>query len=63
MDEENIPILVSKELFEDMLEAVEQRDGKSLTVEYSGTLRGTVTYCEATVYELEPHPDPMTVAE
>ena len=63
MDEENIPVLVSREVFENMLEAVEQRDGKTFEVDYRGTIRGTVTYCEATVYETDPHPDALTVGQ
>lgn len=63
MDEDDIPVLISRELFEDMVEAVERRDGKSLEVRYSGTYRGTLTYSEATVYELDPHPDALTVGQ
>lgn len=60
-DEMTIPVLVDRTLFEDMVGAIEERDGKTLEVKYGGTMRGTLTYCEATVYEVEPHPDPMTV--
>ena len=61
VNEDDIPVLIARELFEDMLAAVEKRDGKALEVKYGSTYRGTVTYCEATIYEMEPHPDPLTV--
>ena len=60
--DDDAPVLVSRELFEEMLEAVAKRDGKELEPKYSGTYRGTLTYVEATVYEMEPHPDPLNVA-
>jgi hypothetical protein len=59
---DDAPVLVERELFEQMVEAMAKAEGKEFTLEYT-TLRGTITYANATVYETEPHPDPLTVGE
>lgn len=62
-DEADIPVLVSRALFEECVEAMAKAQGKEFEVKYGGTLRGTVTYCEATVYDLDPIPDSLTVGQ
>ena len=52
------PVLISRDLFEYMLRVVGERDGKTLEAQYSGTVRGTTTYVEATVFEMEDAEEP-----
>lgn len=55
--------LVAKPLFDELIECWKQVKGKEVEVEWGPAHRKTVTFFEPTIYELDPHPDPLTVAD
>lgn len=58
-------VLMSEGLFEELVAAMAEKKGVTLTVEWGSAIRGTVTYWEPTVYEhLDPQDaDPLTVGQ
>lgn len=66
MSEEHTPhqhrlVLMDADLFDELVESMAEKDGKDYTVEYGGAFTRTVTFFQPTIYENDPHPDPLTV--
>lgn len=61
--QEGSPVLMSRDLFERYIELVQEADGQTLEVDYGPTVRGTVTYCEPTIYITDAQPDPLTIGQ
>lgn len=63
-DDDNKAALVSKDLFDELLDCWKRcNPDRNVEVEWGGAHRGTVTYYEPTIFELDPHPDPLTVGQ
>lgn len=56
-------VLVEADLFLDLVDALSERENLSYDIEMGTPYRGTITYYEPTIYETEPHPDPLDVTE
>ena len=63
-DEENMAALVSKPLFDELMDLYRAaHPEKNIEVDWGGAIFGTCTYYVPTVYESEPHPDPLSVGQ
>lgn len=61
--QEGSPVLMSRAMFEEFIEMKAKYEAADLDIDYGATVRGTVTYCEPTIYEASPLPDPLTVGQ
>lgn len=56
-------VLMAEPLFDEYIRLLQQHEGKSLTVEWGEKKYASVVYYEPTIYETDPHPDPLSVGQ